>query len=101
MTNFYLIFQIVCQQTFNPHAQFGLSFIRMQSPAEASPGSLGRFQLRDEEEDNFVPGSLFARRKDVPVTSPSKGIYFVVFIQQQTILSFTLYIFSKRRSSNF
>ncbi|XP_065344903.1 DNA repair protein XRCC1 [Cloeon dipterum] len=59
--------KIVCQQKFNPHAQFGLSFIKLQAPADSSSSkgtsSLGRFLIKDEEEDNILPGSLFARRK--------------------------------------
>jgi len=48
--------------------------VQLQAPVEESAGSsaaLGRFVLRDEPEDDFVPGSLFARRNQPPSDPPS------------------------------
>lgn len=65
--------KVVCSQPFNKAVQYGLSFIRLNTPEEKDE-KLGRFAMRDEEE--VIPvGKLFAKRKeiqDAPLTG--KGV---------------------------
>lgn len=66
--------KVVCTQPFNKHIQYGLSFITLHStdsnPTVGSAASLGKFALRPDSPNNLTIGSLFARRKEMDITSP-------------------------------
>ena len=66
--------KVVCNQQFNRHLQYGLSFIvvhttdsKKEVPSRlASPvKTLGRFALKDEGDSDISVGSFFTRRKDL------------------------------------
>lgn len=67
--------KIVCTQPFNKHVQYGLSFVVLhstgdQSVEEESSSSLGKFTLKEENEEQVSVGSWFAKRKDPPPALP-------------------------------
>jgi DNA-repair protein XRCC1 len=69
--------KVVCTQPFNKHVQYGVAFITFHSViAEDKPAvlssKLGRFVVKDDNDDSLSAGSLFARRKDMEM-KPLKG----------------------------
>lgn len=73
--------KVVCTQPFNKHLQYGLSFIVLHTSEPKSESSLnpstpakktiGRFALKDDDNDNDISvGSFFSRRKDLQVSPP-------------------------------
>lgn len=61
--------KIVCTQPFNKHVQYGLSFVVLHSTSDQSAegessNSLGKFTLKEENEEQVSVGSWFAKRKD-------------------------------------
>lgn len=67
--------KIVCTQPFNKHVQYGLSFVVLHSTSDQSvegesSSSLGKFTLKEENEEQVSVGSWFAKRKDPPPPLP-------------------------------
>lgn len=67
--------KIVCTQPFNKHVQYGLSFVVLHSTSDQSvegesSSSLGKFTLKEENEEQVSVGSWFAKRKDSPPPLP-------------------------------
>ncbi|XP_050307782.1 DNA repair protein XRCC1 isoform X2 [Anthonomus grandis grandis] len=87
--------KIVCTQPFNKHVQYGLSFVNLYCAegknGGTAPGvSIGKYQLRPESPDNFSPGSLFARRKNVEGSgdqSPNQHLKGAAAIREATSIA--------------
>ncbi|XP_029647622.1 DNA repair protein XRCC1 isoform X1 [Octopus sinensis] len=86
--------KIICTQPFNKTTNYGLSFIKFHSPPSSenrsratvstvdneeddlnNPKKIGAFFFRQDEEDkkDLKVGSLFARQKEKPESSPLTG----------------------------
>ncbi|CAD5122714.1 DgyrCDS11120 [Dimorphilus gyrociliatus] len=66
--------EVVCTQPFNKTTPYGLSFIKFFSEELPVPQqtTLGSFKLLsdDNRQSSFRPGSLFAKRKEKPLSPP-------------------------------
>ena len=97
--------KVVCNQPFNKHTQYGLSFISVtgtsalpqKSPAktERNAGRIGAFKLKSDADDDFSVGSYFNRMKRTSTEgNATKGklpmcIFFHYNAFHKSVVSFT------------